>query len=457
MSNSSLISYTKISPNKTSPRNHMIDTITIHCYVGQASVESAGNWFSNPNAQCSCNYMIGADGQIALIVDERDRSWCSSNKENDNRAVTIECASDKTAPYTINEKVYASLIALCADICRRNGIEALLWKGDKSLIGKVDQQNMTVHRWFKNKDCPGEYLYSRHGQIAAEVNHLLNGTSAVRSMTEKKTWDKLKGFGLNDYATAAVMGHLFAESGLKSNNLQNIFNERLGMTDEEYTAAVDNGSYSNFINDRAGYGLCQWTFWSRKEALLNFARVACKSIGDPDMQLEFFWTEIQEYKSIIDVLKNATSVLEASNAILFGYEKPADQSETIQEKRASYGKCYYDKYASSSTDEIKSGWMQEDGGTRFYLGDTGNYVTNDWYQDDGKWYWFDGAGHKVTNTWYLYQGHWYYLGTDGAMVKGLQNLDGKWYYLDVEGRMATEPLLLTPDQDGALQYPELAK
>lgn len=182
MNNSPLVVYTKISPFRNSPRNHVIDTITIHCYVGQASVETAGSWFQKSNS--SCNYMIGTDGRIALIVDERDRSWCSSNKENDNRAVTIECACDKTAPYAVNEKVWASLIALCADICKRNGIKALLWKADMALIGKVDQQNMTVHRWFKNKACPGEYLYSRHGQIAAEVNRLLNGGSTTAELED---------------------------------------------------------------------------------------------------------------------------------------------------------------------------------------------------------------------------------------------------------------------------------
>lgn len=180
MGNSPLVSYTRISPFRNSPRNHAIDTITIHCYVGQASVEQAGDWFQRANA--SCNYMIGADGRIALIVDEGDRSWCSSSRENDNRAVTIECACDKTHPYAVNSKVWNSLIILCADICKRNQIKALLWKGDKSLIDKVDQQNMTVHRWFKNKACPGEYLYSRHGQIAAEVNGLLDG-GAERAYT----------------------------------------------------------------------------------------------------------------------------------------------------------------------------------------------------------------------------------------------------------------------------------
>lgn len=106
--------------------------------------------------------------------------------------------------------------------------------------------------------------------------------------------------------------------------------------------------------------------------------------------------------------------------------------------------------------EKKSGWKQEDGGWRFYLGDTGEPVQNDWYQDGDKWYWFDGAGQMVTNTWYRYNGHWYYLGDDGAMVKGLQTIDGKWYYMDEEGKMTTEPVTLTPDDNGALQFPGLA-
>lgn len=170
MSNSPLISYTKISPNKTSPRNHAIDTISIHCYVGQASVESMGELFSSPTREASCNYGIGYNGRIALIVDENDRSWCTSNRENDNRAITIECACDSKHPYAINDAVYNSLINLCVDICQRNNIKELKWKADKSLIGQVDKQNMTVHRWFANKACPGDYIYNRLGNIANAVN-----------------------------------------------------------------------------------------------------------------------------------------------------------------------------------------------------------------------------------------------------------------------------------------------
>ena len=177
MSNSSLISYTNISPNKTSPRTHTIDTITIHCVVGQVTAERIGEIFEKSSRKASCNYGIGKDGSIILVVDEADRSWCSSSASNDHRAITIECASDTTDPYAINDKVYASLINLCADICKRNSITSLKWLGDKSLIGTVSKQNMTVHRWFANKACPGDYIYNRLGQIADEVNAKLGKTT----------------------------------------------------------------------------------------------------------------------------------------------------------------------------------------------------------------------------------------------------------------------------------------
>lgn len=179
MSNSSLVSYTKISPNKTSPRNHKIDTITIHCVVGQLSVETLGSIFSKKSKKASCNYGIGSDGRIGMYVEEKDRSWCSSNAANDHRAITIECASDTKHPYKINDKVYKALIELCVDICKRNDIDELKWKADKKLTGKINQQNMTVHRWFANKSCPGDYIYNRLGQIAKEVNQKLKPKKSI--------------------------------------------------------------------------------------------------------------------------------------------------------------------------------------------------------------------------------------------------------------------------------------
>lgn len=178
MSNSPLVTYTRISPNRTSPRNHAIDTVSIHCVVGQFTAKeildmSHFNTYDPKNGS-SCNYAVGKDGSIGMGVEEKDRSWCTSSRENDMRAITIEVASDKTHPYAITDAAYQALIKLLVDICKRNKIKKLLWKGDKNLIGKVSQQNMTVHRWFANKACPGDYLYSRHGKIADAVNAQLS-------------------------------------------------------------------------------------------------------------------------------------------------------------------------------------------------------------------------------------------------------------------------------------------
>ena len=181
MSNSSLVSYTKISPNKNSPRNHAIDRITPHCVVGQLSAESICGCFTSPSRQASCNYGIGYDGRISLCVEEKDRSWCSSSSANDHRAVTIECASDKTHPYAMTNAVYASLIKLCVDICQRNGKTKLLWLGDKdktlNYAPKADEMILTVHRWFANKSCPGNWMYARMGDLAEKVTAAL-GTAA---------------------------------------------------------------------------------------------------------------------------------------------------------------------------------------------------------------------------------------------------------------------------------------
>lgn len=177
-SNSSLATYRMISPNKTSPRNHVIDTITIHAMAGNLSVESCGKLFAQSSRKTSSNYGIGTDGRIALYVEEKDRSWASSSSANDNRAVTIEVANDGGAPdWHVSDKALSALIDLITDICKRNNIKQLLWKADKSLIGQVDKQNMTVHRWFANKSCPGEYLFQKHFYIAEEVNKRLNNTS----------------------------------------------------------------------------------------------------------------------------------------------------------------------------------------------------------------------------------------------------------------------------------------
>lgn len=185
MSNSPLVNYTKISPNKSSPRNHKIDTVTIHCVVGQCSIETLGNVFAPTSRQASSNYGIGYDGRIGMYVEEKDRSWCSSNAANDNRAITIEVASDTKEPYAVNAKAYAALIDLLVDICKRNGIKELVWSTNKAdRVNHKNGCNMTVHRDYANKSCPGTYLYERHAQIASEVNKRLGSTN-IKPAPEK--------------------------------------------------------------------------------------------------------------------------------------------------------------------------------------------------------------------------------------------------------------------------------
>ena len=193
-SNSPLATVTMISPNRTPNRNHSIDTITIHCFVGQVTAKRGCEVFQPSSKQASCNYVVGYDGSIGLCVEEKDRSWCTggydkngnpirvngiSGKSNDYQAVTIEVACESKHPYAITEKAMAALIELCADICRRNGIKQLLWSGNKDLVGQPSKQNMTVHRWFANKACPGDYIYQRLGDIAAKANAKLGATGAA--------------------------------------------------------------------------------------------------------------------------------------------------------------------------------------------------------------------------------------------------------------------------------------
>lgn len=168
-----LVSHIHLSPNTYGPRTAAIDTITPHVTVGHISLKDLGAWFAKSSTQASSNYGIDDIGDIGMFVEEPNASWCSSNKANDQRAVTIEIACDPTSPYAITDAALQSLIKLCVDICKRNKIPKLLWAADKNLLGKVDKQNISVHRWFAAKACPGDYLYGQLGYVAEEVNKLL--------------------------------------------------------------------------------------------------------------------------------------------------------------------------------------------------------------------------------------------------------------------------------------------
>ena len=207
--------------------------------------------------------------------------------------------------------------------------------------------------WYGQKEASR----TTFGGTTVATNNKID-TSAVKDTAAdpKVIWDYFKAKGLNDFGIAGLMGNLYAESGLKPTNLQNTYEKKLGYTDAEYTAAVDQGKYDNFVKDSAGYGLAQWTYWSRKQNLLDFAQSKNKSIGDLNMQLDFLYKELSEgYKnSVLKVLCEAKSVLEASNSVLLKFERPADQSETVQNKRAGFGQTYYDKYAGKPATEESS-------------------------------------------------------------------------------------------------------
>ena len=219
--NSKLVVYKKLSPNHSGKRTHAIDRITPHCVVGQCTAEGLGSWFAKTSTQASSNYGIDKDGRVGLYVEEKNRSWCSSSNANDQRAVTIECASDTKEPYTMNSKVYATLVKLCVDICKRNGKKKLLWISNKSkalnYVPKSDEMILTVHRWFDNKSCPGNWLYSRLGKLATEVTKQLAG-SATKSSGLKASSFK----DLSDADVIKKVGALFTADQKKSGILASV-------------------------------------------------------------------------------------------------------------------------------------------------------------------------------------------------------------------------------------------
>lgn len=222
--NSSMVVYTKLSPNHSGQRTHGIDRITPHCVVGQCSVETLGSIFEPTSRQASSNYGIGADGRVGMYVEEKNRSWCSSSRENDQRAVTIECASDTTEPYAFRDVVYQTLIKLCVDICKRNGKKKLLWLGDKdttlTYTPKADEMVLTVHRWFANKSCPGNWMYARMGDLASKVTAELGGAAQEPAQVTGTQATAL--VGLSEADVIKRVGSLFTSDMKKSGVLASV-------------------------------------------------------------------------------------------------------------------------------------------------------------------------------------------------------------------------------------------
>lgn len=275
--NSPMVSYTKLSPNHSGQRTHNIDRITPHCVVGQCSVETLGNIFLPVSRQASSNYGIGPDGRVGMYVEEKNRSWCSSSNANDQRAITIECASDTTEPYAFRDVVYQTLIKLCVDICKRNGKTKLLWLGDKAKTlnynPKPDEMILTVHRWFANKSCPGNWMYARMGDLAKKVTAALgsevkpvepakptgtikagdlvtitgstyyNGKS-IPKWVKEKNWYVLQADGARVVIDKSEDGKNSICSPVNAADLQ-LVNAKSGKTVDELACEVINGKWGN--------------------------------------------------------------------------------------------------------------------------------------------------------------------------------------------------------------------
>ncbi len=389
-----------------------IKYIVIH-YVGAlGGAKENCQYYAGQYIGASAHYFVGFEGEIWQSVPDEDVAWhCGANsykhKEcRNSNSIGIELcvrkrdtsrlgAEDKD--WYFEDETVAAAVELTKYLMKKYGVPASRVIRHYDVTGKICPNpyvyNTTAHTWdeFRKKISGGAaapttdklYRVRKSWEDAASqlgaFEELENAKKACKAgytvydwngkavypktseskpdtgnVQEKEIWDFFTKKGLNAYAVAGLMGNLFAESGLNPCNLQNTYNNKLGMGDEEYTKAVDAGSYGNFVNDSAGYGLAQWTFYTRKQALFDYAKAAGVSIGNLAMQLAFLWEELHGYKSVMDTLKSATSVRAASDAVLTGYEKPADQSENVKKQRAGYGDGYYKKYAEGAvTPDIK--------------------------------------------------------------------------------------------------------
>ena len=339
---------TNLQPIMTLTERNQTDMIVIH-HTGEADIDASAaqidQWHKNNNppwAMIGYHFVIRKNGDI-----ERGRpEWSvGSHAYGENyHTIGIHLSGDFMSAQPTPAQI-ESCAALVNYLCIKYGIPP-------------DRNHIVGHCDLMSTDCPGTNLYSRLDEIIAIAKTGINAatlksTAATVNDDERIIWSFLKGKGLNDFAVAGIMGNLYAESGLKSNNLENYYESKLAMTDAEYTAAVDNGTYTNFVHDKAGYGLAQWTYYTRKQALLDFAKECGASIGNLNMQLDFFWQELQGYSSLLSLMQDVNDVDIATVLFLKDFERPADQSTAVQLKRADFAQKFYDEFAGTISDDLE--------------------------------------------------------------------------------------------------------
>ena len=315
--------------------------------LGQNQYNNHWNTYHPGGREVCVHGFIGklADGTIATYqtLPWDHRGWHAGGSAN-NTHIGFEICEDGLTDASYFGKVYQEAVELCAYLCKEYGLteKDIICHSEGYRKGIASNHGDVMH-WFP-----------KHGKsmdtFRAAVKELLNTAPEKEPATptitpladrEKTIWDYLFSKLGNAYGAAGVMGNLNAESSLSPINLQNSYEKKLGYTDESYTAAVDNGTYGNFVKDTAGYGLAQWTYWSRKQGLLEFAKAQGKSIGDLTLQLDYLWKELTEnYSGLLKTLQTSTSVEEASTAVLTKYARPADMGEAVQKRRAAFGEGY---------------------------------------------------------------------------------------------------------------------
>lgn len=380
-----LLTSTKCRKNRidNSGVKHTVDTITIHCTAGNKNSTAAAtvNYWTNNNVDASSQYVVGGDGSVCQNVLEADRAWTTgglsaeqmknmgrnyeTGSANDYHAITIEVASNSSGT-EVTDAALNKTIDLVTDICKRHGKTKALWFGDNAakMVNYKPASNemkFTWHRWYAQKSCPGKFIMDHMQCIIDMVNSRLAGQPQPQPQpanTEAYLWNAFSYLG--NYGCAGLLANLKCESAYKSTNLQGSFEKKFGMDDETYTVAVDNNAW-DFVNDHAGYGLAQWTYYSRKQSLLNYAKSQNKSIGDLDMQIAFCKKELDEY-GLTNKLKNAKSAKEASDLVMTVYEKPADQSEAALKKRSDIAEQIYNTYTGTkpSKNYLEKGDSGED-------------------------------------------------------------------------------------------------
>jgi hypothetical protein len=280
----------------------------------------------------------------------------ASKNANNTGYIGFEICEDNLKNEDYFAKIYKEAVELCAYLCQKYLISPefpnLICHSEGASLGIANNHADVMHWFPKYGKSMDSFRRDVKNILEAESKNDPKPTEDEKT-GDKAIWNYLTGKGLNAYSVAGIMGNLFAESALNPINVQNSYEKTLNMSDREYTDRVDSGDYTEFTQDRAGYGLAQWTYWSRKQALLDYARSEGKSIGDLLMQLDFLWMELQDYSSLMQTLNYSTSVDEASRAFHLQYERPADKSEEAQLRRTALAQKYYEKYANMASSITK--------------------------------------------------------------------------------------------------------